>query len=291
MVFGQSRYAEINALLNSKFEEKRFLICAHRGSWHGNIIQNTTAAYKAALMQGADILETDTTVSADGEVFSIHDGVEPRLYGWSRNARFMTAEQLLNTVPQNALGEPSSHRVQRLADVFAYLCHGELLNIDRSWQAGGKVPVLLDQYPHMLRQAIIKAPMAHRQVIDQLENHPVKYMFMPICYSLRDVEEALQYKELNLVGAELIAFTDQDELYSDEAIGYIHSKGLFTWVNALTLTDVEPKKPLYGPLDDDRSIIEGPEKGWGVLMEKGIDVIQTDWPALVKNYRIERYNK
>lgn len=288
MAFGQSRYADINRLLNQKFAEKQTLICAHRGSWHGNIIQNTTLAYKAALMQGADIVETDTTVSWDGEVFSIHDGVEPLLFGWGRNARYMTAEQLGGKTTLNSLGEPCSHHVQRLTDVLEDLCHGELLNIDRSWQAGGKVPALLDCYPHMLRQAILKAPLAHRQVIDQLENHPVKYMFMPICYSLRDVEEVLQYRELNLVGVELIAFTDQDELYSDEAIRYIHSKGLFTWVNALTLTDVEPSKPLFGPLDDDRSIIEGPDKGWGVLMDKGIDVIQTDWPALVKNYRTER---
>ena len=72
MPFGQSRYEEINSLLNAKFAEKKTLICAHRGSWHGNVIQNTTLAYRAALMQGADIVETDTTATRDGEVFSLH---------------------------------------------------------------------------------------------------------------------------------------------------------------------------------------------------------------------------
>ena len=66
MAFGKEQYREINELLNAKFEEKKVLICAHRGSWHGNVIQNTTMAYKAALMQGADIVETDTTASYDG---------------------------------------------------------------------------------------------------------------------------------------------------------------------------------------------------------------------------------
>ena len=91
-----------------------------------------------------------------------------------------------------------------------------------------------------------------------------------------------------MVGVELIAFSNDDELFSDEAIRYIHSKNLFTWVNALTLTDVPPYKPLYGDLDDDISILEGPDRGWGRLFDKQIDVIQTDWPALVKNYRFGR---
>ena len=45
---------------------------------------------------------------------------------------------------------------------------------------------------------------------------------------------------------------------------------------------------LYGDLDDDISILEGPDRGWGRLFDKQIDVIQTDWPALVKNYRFGR---
>ena len=291
MSFGQKRYEEINGLLNAKFDEKQVLICAHRGSWHGNVIQNTTLAYKAALMQGADIVETDTTRSWDGEVFSIHDGVEPRLFGWTRNSTRMTAEQIAGFTPFNALGEPSSHHVQRLEEVFEFLRNGQLLNIDRSWRAGGQVVPLLDKHPHMLRQAILKAPLDHPEVLAQLENHPVKYMFMPICYSIADIEKALEYKHINTVGVELIAFTPEDDLYSDEAIRFVHSKGLFCWVNALTLTDVDPRKALYGDLDDDISIMESPARGWGRLMDKGIDVIQTDWPALVKNLRLERLGK
>ncbi|MCR4882762.1 MAG: glycerophosphodiester phosphodiesterase family protein [Clostridiales bacterium] len=285
MTFGQKRYEEINQLLNAKFKEKQVLICAHRGSWHGNVTQNTTMAYKAAIMQGADIVETDTTASVDGEVFSIHDGVEPRIFGWNRNSAYLTADQISSFSPLNSLGEPSSHHVQRLEEVLDFVRNGTLINIDRTWRAAGKVPSLLDRYPYMLQQAILKAPLSHREILDQLESHPKKYMFMPICYSLADVDAALAYKDLNIVGIELIAFSNEDELYRDEAIRYIHSKNLFTWVNALTLTDVGHYKPLYGDLDDDISILEGPERGWGRLFDKQIDVIQTDWPALVKNYR------
>ncbi len=288
MPFGQSRYEEINSLLNAKFAEKKTLICAHRGSWHGNVIQNTTLAYRAALMQGADIVETDTTATRDGEVFSLHDGVEWRLFGTPRSGLKLTAGQLESLHTLNALGEPSAHPVQRLSEVFGFLTHGELINIDRSWRAKGLVVPLLDKYPHMLRQAILKAPPDAAEVYEQLENHPVKYMFMPICRSYKELEQALSYRNINIVGVELIAATDGDELYQDEAIRFVHDKGLFCWVNALTLSGHYTETALFGDLDDDNSIAKGPAQGWGRLMDKGIDVIQTDWPALVRVYRLER---
>ena len=44
-------------------------------------------------------------------------------------------------------------------------------------------------------------------------------------------------------------------------------------------------KPLYGELDDDVSILRDPALGWGALFDKKIDIIQTDWPALLWQYR------
>ena len=135
----------------------------------------------------------------------------------------------------------------------------------------------------MRRQALLKAPLKHSQVIDQLENHPVRYMFMPICFSMADVEEILQHKDLNIVGIELVTDSPEADVFKDDAVEWIHSKNLFTWVNALTLTDISPRSALYGGLDDDISIIQGPEAGWGKLIDKGIDVIQTDWVDLVRD--------
>lgn len=44
-------------------------------------------------------------------------------------------------------------------------------------------------------------------------------------------------------------------------------------------------KPLYAKLDDDVSILQDPALGWGKLFEKKIDIIQTDWPAILYQYR------
>ena len=95
-----------------------------------------------------------------------------------------------------------------------------------------------------------------------------------------------------MVGAELIAATEKDELFDDRAIAAIHEKGLFCWVNALSLGDYNhdytPRKSLFAGLADDVSVISDPALGWGKLMDKHIEIIQTDWPALLYAYRKER---
>ena len=57
--------------------QKRIIITAHRGVSGGNIPCNTIAAYDAALTHGADMIEIDASMSADGTLFSFHPGMEP----------------------------------------------------------------------------------------------------------------------------------------------------------------------------------------------------------------------
>ena len=288
MRFGQEKYASINENLNRKFAEKGVLIGAHRGAWHGNIIQNTTWAFKAALMMGADIVETDTTATRDGVVYCIHDGVEPLLFGPPRNTVYMTSAQVDTYSTLNVLGVQNLCHAERLEEVCAFLNHGELINIDRSWMAKGLVPSILDKHPHMLSQAILKAPMRHPEVIAQLNEHPTKYMFMPICFTIKDIEDALSYKDVNTVGVEMIATSPDSELLTKEGVEFAHAHGLFTWVNTLVITDLEPDETLCAGHDDDVSIKDDPAKGWGWLMDLGVDVLQTDWPSLVRDYRAQK---
>lgn len=68
-----------------------------------------------------------------------------------------------------------------------------LLNIDRAWDIFPKLVTVLDAYPEAVKHVIIKAPLREKGAISFLNDHPVKYMFMPICYSMADVEEALSW--------------------------------------------------------------------------------------------------
>lgn len=278
------RYAQINTPLSQKLTQKKCLIAAHRGSWGGNIAQNTVGAYKAALQMGADIVETDVNATTDGVLYSFHDGNEQRVFGVEKSIRQMDSKEVESYHPINTCNELTAARINRLTEVLDFLSHGELLNIDRAWNIIPQLLEVLDRYPNAKYQAVIKAPLKAKAAYEYLNAHPVKYMFMPICYSFEDVEAALSYPDLNVVGCEIIAFDEQMELFSDESIQRIHDRNLFVWVNAVTLGDVGVR-PLYAKLDDDVSVLEDPSLGWGKLFEKKIDVMQTDWPALLYQYR------
>jgi len=286
-MFGKTEFSDINALLNRNIEEKKHLIAVHRGSWGGNIIQNTVEAYIAAIKMGADMVESDVNASTDGVLYSFHDGHEPDVFGVSKSIKTMDSAEIESYYPLNTVSLRCSRRVNRLTEILEFLPEGVLLNIDRAWDIYPQVLEVLDRYPKAAHQVVLKAPLKARAALEALSAHPVKYMFMPICYSLKDVDEALAYADVNTVGAEIIAPDEQAELFGDEAIAYIHGKGLYCWVNAINLGDAG-RAGLFGGLDDDVSVIRDPALGWGRLFDKQIDVIQTDWPALLRAYREER---
>ena len=62
----------------------------------------------------------------------------------------------------------------------------------------------------------------------------------------------------------------------------ISEHGLYSFVNALDLGN--GYCGLKG-MDDTRSILEGPQHGWGALLTLGANVIQTDWPEKLDEYR------
>ena len=288
-MIGKPQYAQINSLLNQKLAEKKHLIAVHRGSYTGNITQNTVPAYIAAIRMGADMVEGDINSTTDGKLYVFHDGHEPDVFGVEKNVKTMSSEELEALRPYNAVFGRVGRRISRFEEVLEFLPEHVMYNVDRAWDIFPKVVEVLDKYPKAQKQVLIKAPLKAKEAIEFLANYPTKYMFMPICYSLADVDAALSYEGLNVVGCELIAATPEDELFSDEAIAYVHSKGLYCWVNTIELgelyADYSARKTLYGGLNDDVAIIEGPDKSWGKLMDKKIDILQTDWPALLYAYR------
>ena len=163
---------------------------------------------------------------------------------------------------------------------MSYFKNGELYNVDRSWGKFSETVAILDKYPWAIKQALIKSPVK-KELLECLNNHPQKYMYMPIVYSKKEIEKVLSYSAVNTVGMELIAGKIEDELFQDETIKYLHGKRIFAWVNSITLSGL-PQHILFGSLDDDTALLKDKDSTWGQIMWKGVDVIQTDWPLQLK---------
>ena len=93
-MFGRQEYREINGNLNRQLEEKQVLIAVHRGTWGGNVIQNTIQAYRIALDMGGDIFECDAALSADGVFYAFHDGTEPINLGREENLTTLPSQEI-----------------------------------------------------------------------------------------------------------------------------------------------------------------------------------------------------
>ena len=95
-------------------------VMAHRGN-RVACPENTLAAFRRALQDGADILETDLHLTADGAFVCIHDGTVDR----TTNGHGAVAEMTLSELKQlNAsYGRPAfqSERVPTLAELTAIL--------------------------------------------------------------------------------------------------------------------------------------------------------------------------
>lgn len=282
-IFGREKYRHINANLNAQMQEKKCLIAQHRGAHAGNIAQNTALAFKASMLLGADMFELDVSKSTDGTLYCFHDTTEDVNLRLHTNIEKFSSAAIAEFRLYNSIWEPTDLPVQKMEDVLQEFCHGELFNVDRSWNKLEDTFALLKKYPHTVHQALMKAP-AKAEILDKYEQEETKFMFMGIVRTMEDIELILSYENINVVGFELIANGEDSPMWSDELIENLHAQGYFVWYNAITLSCL-PKHILCAGHDDDRSIKEGFDQGWGVLIRKNADIIQTDWPALLSQYR------
>lgn len=93
---------------------------AHRGASNA-APENSLAAFRLAVDQGADILETDLWFSADHEIICHHDETLQRMTGsWARvsdlNARDLSRLELRGSQPNHPPGVPSLEHLLRIAE-------------------------------------------------------------------------------------------------------------------------------------------------------------------------------
>ena len=70
-------------------------------------------------------------------------------------------------------------------------------------------------------------------------------------------------------------------MISDAYIEDMHKRGLMVWVNSIIYDE---RAVLSAGHTDDAALTVSPDLGWGWIIDKGVDMIQTDWTLSLKNY-------
>lgn len=272
-----------NESMIKELDKKKVLVAAHRGTCGGNVIQNTCLAYQNALLHGADMIEVDVSMTIDGVFFAFHNGEEKVELGVQRDIRDMTAREVESMKTLNVMQNYVGQRVERLDYVLEKFRDKCFINIDRSWFYWEKIIAYLKS-KNMDHQILLKSGV-HERLLKELEDSKTGLMYMPIVKTMEEWELVKQY-DINVVAAELIFDDVASPLAQKEFIKELKEQGIVPWVNAITLND---ETILSGGMDDNNAIANGFDENWGKLMDLGFEIIQTDWPALLKNYINKKY--
>lgn len=306
---------KFNGRLEAAFSRKPVLVMAHRGVAGANIVDNTVEAFDVALRHGADIVEADVCATLDGDLFVLHDGLEPVVLGQEQSIVRMHTADVRKLRYLNRNGARIDHPINTFDEVLEHLKDRCIVNVDRGWVCWDSIFKAVRRHG-MEDQILFKSP-PEKRYLRQIAEQPEPFMYMPVAWFPEEVELAESY-ELNMVAVEVFGYREQAPIMGEEFLSRMRDKGVARLISTLTLANPvtdeviarwsgqgrgEDKKVtmadavvdrnvlLAGGHDDDTSILGDPDNGWGWLVERGFNVLQTDWTLDMNLYLKQRgYN-
>lgn len=261
----------------------RTLITAHRGVWGGNIPGNTLASFEIALRQGADMIELDVSNSSDGELFVFHPGMEQVFLHIDQELSDIPASEIRKLCFLNSDSTPTQFGINTFDEALEALKGRCYINVDKFWNNVDAIVKAIRRH-NMMDQILVKT-RPDENVYRYLEENAPDVNYMVILKDHDDQSEQLIKRGLHYVGAEVLFAGEESELASDAYVERMHKAGLLVWVNAIVYNH---KTVLTAGHNDDISVVGRMDEGWGWLLDKGYDIIQTDWPMMLKDYINQR---
>lgn len=163
----------------------RPVIFAHRGAM-AEAPENTLAAFRLALEQGADGVELDVRLSADGEVVVLHDQFVDRMTNGKGKVNQLTLEEIKRLDAGEKFGEIfRGEKIPTLREVFETIDHQASFDIelkayiDPSGRLAEKVVQLVREYgvqDRVLFSCYVPFPLA--QVRQRLPDSEVGLIYL-----------------------------------------------------------------------------------------------------------------
>jgi len=252
--------------------QKRIIITAHRGVAGGNIPCNTIAAYDIAVAQGADMIEIDANISADGTLYSFHPGMEKIHLGKDCRIPELHDDEISALRYVNYDRNPTEWGLCTLDEIFSRYKDRCFINVDKFWDHPEKISDLIRKYK-MEDQIVVKTSPSEK-LLNIIESYAPEIAYLPIINKDDGLHEMLKSRNINYIGAEVLFDNENSELCSDEYIAKMHADGKLVWVNSIIY---DCRAQLAARHSDDTALAFDQERGWGWLADKNFDIIQTDW--------------
>lgn len=261
-----------------KLASEKLILVAHRGVWGGNIPCNTMASYEIALKQGADMIEIDVDRSRDGHLFVFHPTMEPAHLNRQISIREMTADQIKKLRYVNIDHEETPFGIEELGTVLDRFRGRCYINIDKFCDNPEQIARAVEERG-MQNQVLVKTS-PKEESLDILEKYCPRLPYMAMVREPEQIQRALE-RDLNYIGSEVLFETEEHPFASLEFIRQEHEAGRLVWCNAIVY---DYRCVLSAGHNDDNSVLEGPEAGWGWIADRGYDLMQTDWVGMADRW-------
>ena len=255
-------------------------IACHRGKFSSSVLENTSRAFLLAVGQGADMVEMDLALTADGVLIGHHDKTMLRLLHVDAPVSDFTWEEIQAMPVYNYFHEVNVVGLETFDEILTALKGKTILVLDRCWDYLDTVYDALLRHD-MVEQTVIKFQITNADACGWAEMHP-DCMYIPMVrdVNMLPVVEALRAKT-QVVGIEILPQKPEDAMIGKETVDRLKACGMRIWCNSLSYA----KRLLFGAgFDDLRSMDLGGDAGWGQLTARGVDIIQTDWPLELSGY-------
>ncbi len=276
----QSDVARRNSIveLQDKLEQsygKDVMVIAHRGDWR-NAPENSIQAIENCIKMGVDMVEIDIRMTKDSQLVVIHDKTLDRTTTGKGKVSDWTLDSLKTLYLKNGANHATHHRIPTLEEAMLAGKDKILINLDKCYGYFDKAYEIL-QKTGTINQVVMKGKVPAEQAQKEFGEYLNKVYFMPIVdlgepHAQQTIEQYLN--TLQPIAIEFV-FEDEKSPVLNE-FNNIRKRGSRIWVNSLW-------ESLNAGYEDDMAL-ENEDKVYGWLIERGVNMIQTDRPKLLLTY-------
>lgn len=249
-------------------DDAKILTAAHRAQWR-KAPENSLPAIKAAFDDGAEIVELDVRLTADGVPVLMHDTTVDRTTNGTGEVSSFTLAQLKELRLKKGLGGAQADltdlQVPTLAEAMEIIDDRGLVNLDKGWPAREEIWAVLEE-TGTVRNGLFKSTAAVPEVQAFRTAHPeALYVHMLSDDNVTSVE---QFGDDQPVAYEVVFGTAQDVVARAPFLERLSERSR-VWINSMW-------NGLADHYTDEASLID-PARGWEPLVSTfHATMIQTD---------------
>lgn len=273
----QAQWSDVRDRL--RVAEEGTLVVAHRADWR-NYPENSLPAIEGAIALGVEMVEIDLQRTKDGELILMHDVTVDRTTTGKGRVADLTLAEVRTLKLRDGLGSPTSFNVPTLRETLAAARGRILLNLDKSYRHARELTPIL-QETGMLTQVLVKGPHPVAEMLAENGDLLSQVPYMPVAnFSKPGAMDFVRdwVREARPCAIEFVFAEWTPEVAA--AFALCRENGVRIWVNTLW-------PQLAGGLSDDQALTD-PDGVYGVLLQRGASIFQTDRPRLLQDYLLRR---